>query len=249
MRRKADPRHVYEGLRLWASRRLWVTRRGCQSQGRRRNCGARTWRSSRRPRLRVFRRYGLRGRASRLLPPPPVTLRAVRSYQARHSTAARPVWRQLCRYTVHFRGRIAPFATLTASRRTSSAPHDGLRFEWRRPRPRESPSRPITSRKPGNAPQGENEYYKPRARPRRRTTRSRRDGYWPQGLDEELVEACRGLGLRCLTDTHALWVAKRALQSELPPNWVRSHARTGGPSSTTSCRIRRRGTGPSRRNS
>ena len=75
-------------------------------------------------------------------------------------------------------------------------------------------------------------------------------GYWPNELDEELVEACRGLGLRCLTDTHALWVAKRALQSELPPNWVRSHARaTGGPSSTTSCRIRRRGTGPSRRNS
>ena len=54
-------------------------------------------------------------------------------------------------------------------------------------------------------------------------------GYWPNELDDELVEACRGLGLRCLTDTHALWVAKRALQSELPPNWVRSHARDGRP--------------------
>ena len=55
------------------------------------------------------------------------------------------------------------------------------------------------------------------------------EGYWPIGLDEELVEACRGLGLRCLTDTHALWVAKRALQSDLPPNWVRSHAKDGRP--------------------
>ena len=55
------------------------------------------------------------------------------------------------------------------------------------------------------------------------------EGYWPNGLDEELVEACRGLGLRCLTDTHALWVAKRALQSDLPPNWVRSHAKDGRP--------------------
>ena len=24
------------------------------------------------------------------------------------------------------------------------------------------------------------------------------EGYWPNELDEELVEACRGLGLRCL---------------------------------------------------
>jgi len=55
------------------------------------------------------------------------------------------------------------------------------------------------------------------------------EGYWPNELDEELVEACRGLGLRCLTDTHALWVARRALQSDLPPNWVRSHAKDGRP--------------------
>ena len=35
--------------------------------------------------------------------------------------------------------------------------------------------------------------------------------------------------MRCLTDTHALWVARRALQSDLPPNWVRSHAKDGRP--------------------
>ena len=51
-------------------------------------------------------------------------------------------------------------------------------------------------------------------------------GYWPNELDDELVEACRS-GFAVLTDTHV--GAKRALQSELPPNWVRSHARDGRP--------------------
>ena len=54
-------------------------------------------------------------------------------------------------------------------------------------------------------------------------------GFWPPGLDEELVECCRALGLRCLSDDNALWVAQRALRSELPPNWVRSHSEDGRP--------------------
>lgn len=54
-------------------------------------------------------------------------------------------------------------------------------------------------------------------------------GFWPPGLDEELVECCRALGLRCLSDDNALWVAQRALRSELPPNWARSHSEDGRP--------------------
>ena len=47
-----------------------------------------------------------------------------------------------------------------------------------------------------------------------------REGTWRFDLSREVVAIAKDLGVRPVTDRHMMWIAEKALHSQLPEGWT-----------------------------